>query len=79
MLYLSQILARPIFDAEGERIAQIKDVIVRYGEEDYPPVLGLVARYRRRLFFMPRSKIASFNESGARMNSGTIDLKPFTR
>ena len=79
MLYLSQILARPIFDAEGERIAQIKDVIVRYGEEDYPPVLGLVARYRRRLFFMPRSKIASFNESGARMNSEIIDLKPFTR
>jgi sporulation protein YlmC with PRC-barrel domain len=44
MLYLSQILARPIFDAEGERIAVVRDVIVRYGEEDYPPVLGLVAR-----------------------------------
>jgi hypothetical protein len=41
MLYLSQILGRPIFDAEGERIAVVKDVIVRYGEEDYPPVLGL--------------------------------------
>lgn len=79
MLYLSQILARPIFDAEGERIAQIKDIIVRYGAEDYPPVLGLVARYRRRLFFMPRAKISSLNETGARMNSEIIDLKPFTR
>ncbi|MCY7375179.1 MAG: CBS domain-containing protein [Pyrinomonadaceae bacterium] len=79
MLYLSQILARPIFDAEGERIAQIKDVIVRYGEEDYPPVLGLVARYRRRLFFMPRAKISSLTENGVRMNSEVIDLKPFTR
>ncbi|MCA1625627.1 MAG: PRC-barrel domain-containing protein, partial [Acidobacteria bacterium] len=47
MLYLSQILGRPIFDAEGEKVAVIKDVIVRYGEEDYPPVIGLVARYRR--------------------------------
>ena len=79
MLYLSQILARPIFDAEGEKIASIKDIIVRYGEEDYPPVLGLVARYRRRLFFMPRAKISSLSESGARMNSEVIDLKPFTR
>ena len=79
MLYLSQILARPIFDAEGERIAQIKDVIVRYGEEDYPTVLGLVARYRRRLFFMSRAKISSLSETGARMNSEVIDLKPFTR
>jgi CBS domain-containing protein len=79
MLYLSQILTRPIFDAEGERIAAVKDVIVRYGEEDYPPVIGLVARYRRRLFFLSRKKIATIDESGVRMNSEVIDLRPFTR
>ncbi len=79
MLYLSQILGRPIFDAEGERIAIIKDMIVRYGEADYPPMVGLVARYRRRNFFMSRSRIASLNETGARMNSEIINLKPFTR
>ncbi|MDQ6787373.1 MAG: CBS domain-containing protein [Acidobacteriota bacterium] len=79
MLYLSQILGKPIFDAEGEKIAVIKDIIVRYGAEDYPPVIGLVARYRRRMFFMPRSKISALDEHGARMNSETIDLRPFTR
>jgi len=79
MLYLSQILGKPIYDAEGERIAVIKDIIVRYGAEDYPPVIGLVARYRRRLFFMSRSKISTLDEHGARMNSETIDLRPFTR
>ena len=79
MLYLSQILGRPIFDAEGERIAVIKDMIVRYGEADYPPMVGLVARYRRRNFFMSRSRISSLNETGARMNSEIINLKPFTR
>ena len=79
MLYLSQILNRPIFDAEGEKIATIKDVIVRYGEEDYPPVLGLVARYRRRNFFMPRTKISTFSEHGAKMNSEVLNLRPFTR
>ncbi len=79
MLYLSQILARPIFDAEGERIAVVRDVIVRYGEEDYPPVLGLVAGFGRRLFFMPRANFVSINETGVRMNSEIIDLKPFVR
>ncbi len=79
MLYLSQILGKPIFDAEGEKIAAIKDVIVRYGAEEYPSVAGLVARYRRRLFFMPRSKISKLDEHGARMNSEVIDLRPFTR
>ncbi len=79
MLYLSQILGRPIFDAEGEKIATIKDVIVRYGEEDYPPVLGLVARYRRRNFFMPRTQFSTLTETGAKMKSEVLDLRPFTR
>ncbi len=79
MLYLSQILGRPIFDAEGEKIAVIKDMIVRYGEADYPPMVGLVARYRRRNFFMSRVRIASLSETGAKMNSEIINLKPFTR
>jgi CBS domain-containing protein len=79
MLYLSQILGRPIFDAEGEKVASIRDVIVRYGEEDYPSVVGLVARYRRRDFFMSSRRLQSLHESGAKMNSEKINLKPFTR
>jgi magnesium transporter len=79
VLYLSQILGRPITDSVGEQIAVIKDVIVRYGAEDYPPVIGLVARLRRRDFFMPQSKIAEISEKGARMNTTVLDLRPFTR
>ena len=79
MLYLSQILGRPIKDAVGEQIAVIKDVIVNYGAEDYPPIIGLMARLRRRDFFIPQTKIAKLDEKGAKMSSGVIDLTPFTR
>jgi magnesium transporter len=79
MLYLSQVLGRPIRDLEGERVAMIKDVIVRLGEEDHPPVTGFVARYRRRDFFLPRWRIAEFREQGARLNSDILDLRPFVR
>ncbi|HEX8737835.1 MAG TPA: CBS domain-containing protein [Pyrinomonadaceae bacterium] len=79
MLYLSQILNRPIFDAEGEKIASIRDVIVRYGTEDYPPLVGLVARYRRRNFFMSRSRISALGETGAKLRTDILDLRPFTR
>ncbi|HLM02877.1 MAG TPA: CBS domain-containing protein [Pyrinomonadaceae bacterium] len=79
MLYLSQILNRPIFDAEGEKIAAIRDVIVRYGTEDYPPLVGLVARYRRRNFFMSRSRISALGEMGAKLRTDILDLRPFTR
>src|SRR2546421_8949349 len=79
MLYLSQVLGRPILDLEGERVATLKDVIVRLGEEDHPPVAGFVARYRRRDFFMPRWRIAHFGEDGVRLTSDILDLRPFVR
>src|SRR5437763_7721306 len=79
MLYLSQVLCRPILHLDGERVASLKDVIVRLGEEDHPPVAGFVARYRRRDSFMPRWRIAHFGEDGVRLTSDILDLRPFTR
>src|ERR1043165_4172068 len=79
MLYLSQVLGRPIRDLEGLRVATIKDVIVRLGEGDHPPVTGLVARYRRRDFFLPRWRITQLNQHRVRLTSDIPDLRPFGR
>ena len=79
MLYLSQVLGRPIRDLEGERVATIKDVIVRLGEQDHPPVTGVVARYRRRDFFLSRWRITDLSDRGVRLNSDILDLRPFVR
>src|SRR5260370_12316050 len=79
MLYLSQVLGRPILDLDGERVATLKDVIVRLGHDDHPPVAGFVARYRRRDFFLSRWRISDFGEDGVRTNSDILDLRPFVR
>lgn len=79
MLYLSQVLGRPVRDREGLRVAVVKDIIVRLGEDDHPPVTGLVARYRRRNFFLSRWRIAELDERGVRLNSDVLDLRPFVR
>ena len=79
MLYLSQVLKRPISDARNDVIASISDVVVGYGKEEYPPVVGLVARYRRRNFFIPRRNISELGLHGAKMNSDILNLSPFTR
>jgi len=78
-LYVSQILNRPVFDGRNEKIAVISDVIVRYGEEEHPPVIGLVARYRRRNFFMPSRDFTDLGLHGAKMTSAILDLTPFIR
>ena len=79
MLYLSQVLGRPIRDLDGESVATVKDVIIRLGEEDHPQVIGLVARYRRRDFFVPRWRITEISEGGVKLNSDLLDLRPFER
>jgi CBS domain-containing protein len=79
MLYLSQVLGRPIRDLDGERVATIKDVIVRLGSDDHPPLTGLVARYRRRDFFLSRWRIAELTQHGVKLNSDILDLRPFVR
>ena len=79
MLYLSQIIGRPIADVEGEKVALIRDLVVRYGAEDYPPLIGIMARYRRRNFFIPRSHIADLNETGAKLSVDVLNLNPFAR
>ena len=79
MLYLSQVLGRPIRDLEGLRVAKVTDIIVRLGDDEHPPVTGLVARYRRRDFFLSRWRITELNENGVRLNSDILDLRPFVR
>ena len=79
MLYVSQILNQPVFDARGDKIATISDVMVRYGEEEYPPVIGLVARYRRRNFFIASRDYTDLGLHGATMTSAVLDLTPFIR
>src|ERR1700749_2839301 len=78
MLYLSQLLGRPIREVEGVRVATLKDVIVRLGE-DHPTVTGLVARYRRLDFFVPRSHISRLDAHGVRLSSDILDLRRFAR
>ena len=79
MLYLSQVLGRPIRDLEGLRVATVKDVIVRLGADVFHPVAGFVARYRRRDFFLSRWRMTQLIQLGVRLNSDILDLRPFVR
>lgn len=79
MLYLSQILGRPVYDVEAEKMAGIRDIVVRFGEDDYPPVVGIVARINRRNFFISRKRLATLDATGIHLNTDKINLRPFTR
>ena len=79
LVFLSAVIGKPILDREGERLGTIKDLIVRLGQDTYPPVTGLVARTQGRDVFLPRAQVAELSEDGARLSSTRIDLQRFAR
>ena len=78
-IYLSQLLGKPIRDAQGARIARVKDLVVKFGTHPHPPVSGVVARAGSREFFIERSQIAEISDQGVRLNTFKVNLRPFER
>jgi magnesium transporter len=76
MLYLSQVVGRPVRDESGESIGRVADLIVAVGEQ-YPPVTGLVISTDQRKIFLPWSSVASVDVSGAILRTRTIDIGKF--
>jgi magnesium transporter len=76
MLYLSQVIGRPVRDRQDEPIGKVADLIVAVGEP-YPPVTGLVVQTEGRRIFVPWSSVASLDERGARLRTRTIDIDKF--
>lgn len=76
MLYLSQVIGRPVRDRNDEPIGKVDDLIVAVGGP-YPPVTGLVVLTDRRKIFLPWSSVASIDPSGVRLGTTTLDLAKF--
>ena len=77
MLFLSQLVGRPVRDRSGEPFGKVRDVIVALGER-YPPVTGLVIRVASgRDIFVPWSDVESLDHSGARLRTASIDITVF--
>jgi CBS domain-containing protein len=77
MLFLSQIIGRPVLDRHGEPFGKVRDLLVALGER-YPPVTGLVVRVASgRDIFLPWSDVESLDASGARLRTSSINIASF--
>ncbi len=76
MLYLSQVIGRPVRDRNGEPIGKVADLIVALAER-YPPVTGIVVETDRRRIFLPWSSVESLDAGGVLLQTPTIDIDKF--
>ena len=78
MIFLTSIVDRPVEGKTGEPIGRLEDLIVRMGDDRYPPITGLVVRDGRRRFFVPGQHLQSINGT-VQLSSSIVDLQGFTR
>lgn len=79
MLFLSQLVGRPVRDRDGDVFGKVRDLIVALGEQ-YPPVTGLVVRVAGgRDIFLPWTDVEEIDAGGARLQTTLIDIASFRR
>ncbi len=85
LLFFSQLVGKAVRDRQGEKIAVLKDLIVRINpdvgksEEKYPPVAGLLARASGREFWIPLDKVQLFEADGVKLHTAELSLARFER
>jgi CBS domain-containing protein/sporulation protein YlmC with PRC-barrel domain len=79
LMALSEIVASPVMERHGERVARVKDVVARMSEGAYPAVAGLVSRSAGRDFFIPIDRVAEIRPGLVRLNSSALDVGRFQR
>jgi CBS domain-containing protein len=68
-----------LVDQAGAKLGRVDDLIVRLGDEDYPPVSGILAEVAGRQVFVPADLIAEIDHGRVRMQAVRLDLQPFER
>ncbi len=79
VLHLSLVVGGDVVDRAGARLGRVDDLIVRLGEDEYPPVTGLLASVAARQVFVPADEIETIEHRRVMLRSPRLDLRPFER
>jgi CBS domain-containing protein len=79
VFHLSLIAGGALRDAAGERLGRVDDLIVRLGDQDYPPVTGVVATVAGRHVFVAAEQIVELGPGFVTLIAQQLDLQHFRR
>lgn len=63
MSFLSQVQGRPVFDANGQRVGMLRDLLIR-PDVPYPPVTAVAVAHDGHLLSVPWHEVASVTPRG---------------
>ena len=77
ILHLSLVTSGRLVDSADRRIGRVEDLVVRLGDDDYPPISGAVAKVAGRLVFVPAERIGEIEHGRVTLTDPRLDLQPF--
>jgi Mg/Co/Ni transporter MgtE len=80
LVFAGRLAGMDVFDPSGDRVGKVRDVVVRFRNEDQAPqVIGFVLDVAlRRRVFVPVTRVTSI-EGGQVMTTGLINVRRFER
>jgi len=79
LVSLAGLIGCPVRNEDGRDIGRLVDVVVRHGEDQYPPVSGLIVKVGQRKSFIDGARIAKLTHNEIRLSSTTINLTDYKR
>lgn len=79
LVSVAGLIGRPIKDRDGRMIGKLVDIVVRHGEETYPPVSGLIVKVANRTSFINGARIEKLTPNEIILSTTTINLEQFAR
>jgi len=79
VIHLSLVAGGALIDADGLRLGKVDDLIVRLGDDHYPPVTGVLGTVASRQVFVPAEAISEIGSGLVVLHETRLDLQPFER
>src|SRR5579862_468034 len=79
VIHLSLVTGGDLLDPADAKLGRVDDLIVRLGDDEYPPVTGLLATLAGRQVFVPADAIQEIDHGRVKLRVRQLDLRPFER
>ena len=79
VLHLSRVIGGELWNDEGGKLGRVDDLIVRLGQDEYPPVTGILATVAERQVFIQADSVSEIVHGRTALRRVRLDLRPFER
>jgi len=76
---VAALVGRPVLNSSGDQIGRLADVVVRWDEDTYPAVVGLVVRIGHRKTFLHADDVSRILQDRVEVASARVVMEEFER